>query len=92
VDEADYQLGCEFGRHWAVRDTTPEQLLIVRELGDAKAWVTFQNDAALEITRIIDPTKSGFMGTGEHPSDSFVAGFIHGAQMIETSSKPNLTG
>jgi len=85
MNEAAYQLGCEFGRHWAV-DATPEQLLTINELGDGKEWVTFQHDAALEFTRIIDPTKDGFMGTGEHPSDSFVAGFILGAQTINRSS------
>ncbi len=89
MDEAAYQLGCEFGRHWAV-DATPEQLLTVRELGDGKEWVTFQHDAALEFTRIIDPSKSGFMGTDEHPSDSFVAGFINGVQTNEASSKRKL--
>lgn len=89
MNEAAYQLGCEFGGHWAV-DATPEQLLTVRELGDGKEWVTFHDNAALEFTRIIDPTKNGFMGTGEHPSDSFVAGFIHGVQTHEASSNRKL--
>ena len=82
LDEATYQMGFELGKHWARLDATPDQLLRVKKLGAGKDWIAFHVEPATELTGIIDPTKNSFVGTGEHPSPSFVAGFIDGAQTI----------
>lgn len=87
MDEGIYQSGFGFGRQWALRDATPEQLLTVKEFGDGKAWVAYQHDPGLEFTRIIDPVKSDFMGIKARPPASFVSGFINGAQSIRSSSQ-----
>jgi hypothetical protein len=86
MDEATYQVGFKLGEHWARLDAKPDQLLRLKKLGDGKEWVAFQRDSAKELTSIIDPNKDSFVGTGENPSPSFVAGFIDGAQTIEPSS------
>ena len=86
MDETIYQTGYEVGKSWAEQDATPEQLLLVHELGDGKAWVVFQRDSAEEIVRIVDPAVSDFMDSGAPPSASFVAGFIDGARAIEPMS------
>ena len=83
MDEATYQIGYELGKHWAKRDAKPDQLLRVKKLGAGKDWIAFHPEPAKELTGIIDQTKSSFVGTGENPSPSFVAGFIDGAQTIE---------
>ena len=79
-------MGFKLGRHWAMRDATPDQLLRVQKLGDGKDWVAFHREPAKEITGIIDPNRNSFVGTGENPSPSFVAGFIDGAQTIQPSN------
>ena len=86
MNEDIYKMGYELGRHWAMRDATPEQLQAVKEFGSGKDWVAFHPEPAKEFTRIIDPNKRDFMGTGEIPSASFVIGFIDGTQTIEPSS------
>jgi hypothetical protein len=86
MDEAIYQTGYELGGHWAMQYATPEQLLRVKEIADGKDWVAFHREPAKEFTHIVDPNKSGFMGTDENLSASFIAGFIDGARMIETTS------
>ena len=86
MDETIYQAGYEVGKSWAEQDATPEQLLLVHELGDGKAWVVFQRDSAEEIVRIVDPAVSDFMNSDAPPSASFVAGFIDGARAIEPMS------
>ncbi len=87
MDETIYQAGYEVGKSWAEQDATPEQLLLVHELGDGKTWVVFQRDSAEEIVRIVDPAVSDFMDSAGLPSASFVAGFIDGAREIEPSSE-----
>ncbi len=42
MDETIYQAGYEVGKSWAEQDATPEQLLLVHELGDGKTWVVIQ--------------------------------------------------
>ncbi len=86
MDEAIYQTGYEVGKSWAEQDATPEQLLLVHEFGDGKAWVAFHRDSAEEFVHIVDPAVSDFMEVGRLPSASFVAGFIDGARTIESSS------
>ena len=83
MDEATYQIGYELGKHWAKRDAKPDQLLRVKKLGAGTNWIAFHHEPAKELTGIIDSNKDSFVGTGENPSPSFVAGFIDGAQMIE---------
>lgn len=80
-----YQMGYELGKHWAMRDATADQLLRVKAFGVGKDWVAFHSEPAKEFTHIVAPEKSDFMGTGEIPSTSFVAGFIDGAQTIDRS-------
>jgi len=87
MDETIYQAGYEVGKSWAEQDATPEQLLLVHELGDGKTWVVFQRDSAEEIVRIVDPAVSDFMDSDALPSASFVAGLIDGAREIEPSSE-----
>ena len=87
MDETIYQAGYEVGRSWAEEDATSEQLLLVHELGDGKAWVVFQRDSAEEFMRIVDPAVSDFMESDALPSASFVAGFIDGAREIEPSNE-----
>ena len=77
-----YQIGYALGNHWARRDAKPEQLLYVKKLGDGKDWIEDLREPAKELTHVIDPNKSSFVGTGENPSPSFVAGFIDGAQVL----------
>lgn len=84
MDEAKYQMGFALARHWGLRDATEEQLCLVRELGDGRDWVAMRRDAASEFTKLVDASKDGFMGVGENPSNSFVAGFIDGAQTVQT--------
>ncbi|MFQ5548995.1 MAG: hypothetical protein ACE5FV_11940 [Woeseia sp.] len=85
MTETTYEVGYALGKHWAVRDARPGQLLRVREIGDGWNWVKSSDEPATEITRIIDPDKSGFMEIDETPSHSFIAGLIDGAQSIDTS-------
>ena len=75
-----YQVGYELGRHWVIRDATPEQLLRVGQLQPGKDWISTHADPAREFTRVVDPAKSEFMGIEDIPSPSFVAGFIDGAK------------
>jgi len=56
-----YEMGYELGRHWALRDATPQQLSSVKDLGDGKKWVATRADPAEEFTRTVDPSKSSFM-------------------------------
>ena len=86
MDEAIYQTGYEIGKSWAEQDATPQQLLLVHEFGNGKAWVAFHGGPAEEFVRIVDPVVSDFMELGRLPSASFVAGFIDGARVIEPSS------
>lgn len=81
-----YQMGSQLGKHWAMRDATADQLRRVKALGVGRDWVAFHSEPAQEFTHIVAPEKSDFMGTGDIPSASFVAGFIDGAQTIEKSS------
>ncbi len=76
LDEATYQVGYELGKHWANRGAKPAQVLRLKKLGGGKEWTAFHREPAKELTGIIDPTKNSFVGTGENPSPSFVAGFI----------------
>ena len=85
MDEVIYQTGYEVGKSWAEQDATPEQLLLVHEFGDGKAWIAFQRGSAEAFVRIVDPAVSDFMELGRLPSASFVAGFIDGAREIEPS-------
>ena len=84
MDEATYQMGYELGKHWAKLDATSDQLLRVKKLGDGKHWIAVHPEPSKELTGIIDQTKNSFVGTGENPSPSFVAGFIDGAQTIKS--------
>ncbi len=77
-----YQMGYKLGRHWIKRDATPEQRLRMNQFEDGVSWVAIQPDPARELTRVLDPEKGDFMGIGEIPPDSFVAGFIDGAKSI----------
>jgi len=86
MDEATYQTSYELGNHWAMQCATPEQLLRVKEIGDGKDWVAFHGKPVKEFTHIVDPSRSGFMGTDENLSASFMAGFIDGARTIAPSS------
>jgi hypothetical protein len=85
MDETIYQTGYDVGKSWAEQDATPEQMSLVHEFGDGKAWVAFHHDSAEEFVRIVDPAVSDFMELGRLPSASFVAVFIDGAQTIEPS-------
>jgi len=78
-------MGCALGKYWAMWDATSEQLLRVKEFGDGWEWVALHREPAKEFTGIVDPDKCGFMGVDGKPPASFIAGFIHGAQTIETS-------
>ena len=78
-----YDVGYALGKHWAQRDATPELLLRVKGLGDGREWVNQTSDSAREFIWHIDPDQRGFLGTGETPSNSFVAGFIDGARTVE---------
>ena len=80
--EETFQIGYALGRHWALRDATPKQLVRVKIIGDGMNWVAVHDEPAIQLTSIIDPDKSGFMGTDETPSAAFVAGFIDGAQSV----------
>ena len=80
-----YQIGYVLGRYWARHDAKPDQLLHIRRLGDGKDWIANHDDLGKELTRIIEPNKDSFFGSGEHPSPSFLAAFIDGAQTVETS-------
>ncbi len=86
MDEMIHQTGYGVGKSWAEQDATPEQMSLVHEFGDGKAWVAFQRDSAEAFVRIVDPAVSDFMELGRLPSASFVAGFIDGARAIESSS------
>jgi len=85
LNEALYQMGFKLGRHWIKRDATPEQHVCVNQFEDGEGWVAMHSDPAIEFTRAVDPEKSDFMGIGEVPSASFVAGFIDGAKSISLS-------
>jgi len=80
LNEALYEMGFKLGAHWSERDATPEQHGRVREFEDGPSWVAMHEDPGREFTRAVDPEKSDFMGIGEVPSASFVAGFIDGAK------------
>lgn len=82
-----YQMGYKLGGHWAKRDASPEQRLRVSEFEDGIRWVETKTDPAREFTRAVDPGKSDFMGIGDNPPDSFVAGFIDGAKSINPLRK-----
>lgn len=77
-----YKTGFKLGRHWIIRDATPEQLLRVSQFESGQDWVANQDDPAREFTRVVDPGKDDFMGIGDIPPDNFVAGFIDGAKSI----------
>ena len=81
-----YQIGYVLGGYWARCDAKPDQLLYIRRLGDSKDWIAIHDDPRRELTRIVEPNKDSFLGTGENPSSSFLAGFIDGAQTVESSS------
>ncbi len=85
MDDTIYQTGYDVGKSWAEQDATPEQMSLVHEFGNGKAWVAFHRDSAEAFVRIVDPAVSDFMELGRLPSASFVAGFIDGAQTIEPS-------
>ncbi len=78
-----YDVGYALGKHWAQRDATPELLMRIKGLGDGKEWVSQTSDSGREFIWHIDPDQRGFLGTGETPSNSFVAGFIDGARTVE---------
>jgi len=82
LNEALYEMGFKLGVHWSARDATPEQQVRVSQFEDGPGWVAMHEDPAREFTRTVDPQKSDFMGIGEVPSASFVAGFIDGAKSI----------
>ena len=86
LNEALYEMGFKLGSHWSRRDATPEQQVRVSQFDDGEGWVATHSDPAREFTRAVDPEKSDFMGIGEVPSASFVAGFIDGAKSISTSA------
>lgn len=85
-----YQMGYKFGRHWAIRDATVAQLEHVNEFEDGMQWVATTTEPAKEFTRAVDPGRRDFMGTGDSPSASFVAGFIDGANSVDLSTKRDL--
>ncbi len=87
MDESMYPIGYKFGRHWAKRDATPEQRLRVSDFEVGERWVAAKIDPGREFTRVVDPEKSGFLGIGDSPSASFVAGFIDGAKSINPLRK-----
>jgi hypothetical protein len=74
------------GTYWARRDAKSDQLLHIRKLGDGKDWIANCDDSGKELIPIIEPNKDSFLGTGEDASPSFLAGFIDGAQSVESSS------
>lgn len=86
MDKSMYQIGYELGKHWIMRDATAEQFLRVERFENGEDWIASQTDPAREFTRVVDPEKSDFMGTGEIPSPSFVAGFIDGAKSVKKVS------
>ena len=77
-----YKTGYRLGRHWIIRDATPEQLLRISQFEKGEDWVATQTDPARAFTRVVDPAKTDFMGTGDLPPPTFVAGFIDGAKSI----------
>ena len=81
-----YQFGYMLGGYWARRDAKPDQLLHIRKLGHGKDCMANYDDSGKELTHIIGPNKDSFLGAGEDPSPSFLAGFIDGAQLVESSS------
>ena len=87
MNDPMYQIGYKLGRHWAMRDASPQQRLRVNEFEDGERWVATRRDPAREFTRAVDPEKSDFMGIGDSPSVSFVAGFIDGAKSIDPLRK-----
>lgn len=86
LNEALYEMGFKLGMHWSERDATPEQQVRVTKFEDGAGWVALHEDPAREFTRVVDPEKSDFMGIGEVPSASFVAGFIDGAKSISPAA------
>ncbi len=87
MNDGMYDVGLALGKHWAVRDASPEQLERVTALDDGKTWVTGQAQPAEAFTKLVDPSKRDFMGIHDIPSASFVAGFIDGAQVVKHSNQ-----
>ena len=83
MDTGMYDIGLAMGRHWAQRDATREERQRVRALGDGKDWVANNADPAKAFFQLVDADEEAFLGTGEEPSDSFIAGFIDGARAID---------
>jgi len=86
MDETIYQTAYEVGKNWAAQDATRLQMLLIHEFGDGKTWVACQRDSVDEFVRIVNPAVIDFMRSREPPSDSFVAGFIDGALIIQSLS------
>lgn len=80
MDTGMYEIGLAMGRHWAQRDATAEERTSVEALGDGKDWVANNENPAKAFFQIIAVDEDAFLGTGEDPSDSFIAGFIDGAR------------
>ena len=83
MDTGMYDVGYALGKHWAQRDATPGLLQRIKSLGDGRDWVTNSPDPTREFIWHIDPDRRDFLGTGETPSNSFVAGFIDGTRTVE---------
>lgn len=78
-------MGRKLGRHWTKHDATPEQILRVNRFDDGKNWVENRTEPAIEFMSVVAPDKPDFMGTGDIPPPSFVAGFIDGVKSTESS-------
>ena len=81
-----YQFGYLNGMYWARRSEKPDQLLLIRKLGDGKDWIANHDDSGTDLARINEPNKDSFLGAGKNPMPSFLVGFIDGVQSIESSS------
>ena len=86
MDNTTYEMGRALGRHWAQRDARQEQIERVKSLGSGKEWIVDRDDSARDLSQLIDPEISDFLGIGAMPSDSFVAGIIDGVQTVDETS------
>ena len=87
MNSNSYDIGFALGQQWAVRDASAEQLHRVLALSDGKTWIADQAFPAEALTELVDPGRREFMRVGEIPSSSFVAGFIDGAQTVESQHR-----
>ena len=86
LNTSEYEIGRVMGVHWARRDASAELLMHFQNLGDGRSWVLRSKDAVSEFLALLETDASSFLGTGELPSNFFIAGFIDGARKIAVKS------